>query len=86
MSDVAEVVPGYGYSEGSAGEVMANINTVIELGRRGIDLAVDRYKNVKIFWNGRLPVEETDIEETRKRIDELRDQSTAKMKQTKGIS
>lgn len=79
VPDVIEIAGRYGYSAGSAANTLLEGSTAqIAMEERGVSLKVDKYRNTRIFRDGKLDLLDTDLEETKARIILRRQNGVAK--------
>jgi hypothetical protein len=81
-ADIGKLITNYGYSENTAADVITNARVAHALAQRGIELIVERHLRSNIYRDGRLPVEKTDLEDTKQRLDQEEIKRLAKIRQT----
>ena len=73
-TDVAVILPDYGYSPDSARTYAIELLKTTRLSEalviRGVSLAARKYRGIQIYLDGNLAEQETDIDKTLQRIDE----------------
>lgn len=81
-ADIKEFVGTFGYSPNSVGDLMNNVKVLKLIREAGVMLETVRYKNTDILRDGRLALEETDLEAKKEQIDRQTDDRIQKSVQT----
>jgi hypothetical protein len=80
IPDIGRIIMDFGYSEQTARDVIGNVRVVRALGEQGIELTTEMYRRTKIFRDGQLPIDQTDLEATKQRVDQLEEERISKIR------